>query len=1277
MRESDPSPRRSELTPAGSPARGALLALLLSASASAQGLHVETLTPLDGMPGGLVGSMAQTEDGRLWFAARNQLSSWDGTVWTHLTAGVDLEPEMSAHWIAARGMDVVCSSWRLRDGLLLHEEAGGWEELSLETITDEELDLPLGGLEFVGDDRVVLALGEELLHLDLETRQWTRIAPPSGAAGEIRQLELAGDELLLTRGRSIERLPAGTLELELVHDLTGDRMDPLAIHAAPPGPSGRSRLWVAGRDSLGYYEDGRLYRLPVTLPGVWQEDPTLVWLEADRQGNLFLTTRSTVLLLDGNTGQIRMLDREHGLAGLGATSTFSCRDGNVWICSQRGLTRIPPQRFMSWTARHGLPEDEVTAVEPLGDGRMVLGHHGALTIVHPDRSLSSQAIVPMGSSPGAMTRILELEADGEGGMWIAAAGSGLFHMDRELTVRAVPLEAPFCNSVSQSPGGGLAVGTDIGVFLSTAETPEVLSPLGELISVRRVEHLSDGTLLASLADEGLCTLEPGATEWKHLEDLEERNHRNLFDIHEDASGRVLVGSNQGLLELRDGRLRPASEVLDSDLPVYSILEESPDVHWFGTSSGVFRTHEGTHEQLHLTSGLVGSEANRDALYRDAEGRIWIGTDGGLSIHIGPHRVPPRPLEVELTSFERGPVSHGEPTNRRDLEAHFRVVTFGADRRVNYRAKLEGYDADWLPERPLKDGLLRYTNLPKGEYRLALQARPPEGSWGPVTYSEPLSISPPLFERPWFQGVLGVLGALAFSASVGLVRFRRRSQDLEVEVDRSQEALEQSEIRYREIFQNNPAILLMLDPNTGQVLEANGAAVSYFGNSLEELRELDLAELTGVGFEDLKAGLRTLADNHEWICRPGDEDPLYGVPIEIRASEFVLQGEPIVQATIYDIEQRQRLEQQLLEASRLRAVGELARGVAHDFNNLLTAILGHNELVDLDSEGNALIASHTGNIREAGERGAQLVQQLLAFARKHEVHIEELDLNALMRNAVPLLESALGSRYQVQLDLGHAVDRVHADRNQLQRILMNMALSARDEMPGGGTVLVRSRHIDELALPDHSELLDPSHAYASVTVMDMPGPSSAPAPRIPRGASEETELSNALLRDLIETCGGYMAPSQSLEGRTVHSAYFVAVDSRPALEVAGRSGDGGDAVEEDLTVFLVEDNEPVRITIAALLRSCGHRVLQAETLNQARTLFSEHAEDIDLVLTDLQLPDGNGKDLAREIRERCSDMRVVFMSGAYDEALGRDGETFIHKPFNLAKLSRALARPEHS
>jgi signal transduction histidine kinase/CheY-like chemotaxis protein len=1262
--------------------RATLLAFALAAAPpaafAAQGLHTETVDEQDGLVGGAVTGMTQTADGRMWFVGRGQVCAWDGRAWEYAGPGEELPADFAGTWIVADGNRIVTAGWRLRGGMMVHE-GGTWRALDLEPLENEDLDTPMTGFELVSGPsgrQLAFSLGARLRLLDLDSWTWSS-AEPAGAPGTpITALEATGSELLVLRGTALERLAPGADRLEPFLDLAGSGIDPLTLHAER-SPDGLSRLWVLGSKGLAWIEDGALHLHPTPLPEVWSAELQTPRLQSDGHGHLLIGSRSVVLLLDQATGAIRQLHPDDGLASHGATSLLLDRDHNLWVGSLRGVTRIPPQRFEVWTSRQGLHEDEVTAIAELAGGRLVLGHHGTLTVIEEGAKPLRVPLPDGRSTSPLMSRVLELEPDGRGGLWIAASGLGLLHLDPELEVRQVPLPTNPCNSVSLGPDGSLAVGTSGGVHLAPTGGTDAFTTTTLEHSVRRVEHATDGTLYACLPGRELHRLRPGAAGWDTLEVRGDSRHRNIFAVHEGPGGRLWVGSHGGLLELVGDRVVQPEDVPHLDLPVYSILEQADGTLWLGTAAGLARWHQSALTWYEGAHGLAGREANRDALHLDGRGRLWVGTDGGASTFLGEPVHPRRPLEVELVTFERGPVTHGTDAHRRDLEARFRVVTFAGDRRVTFRARLDGYDEEWLPEQPLESGLLRYTNLPEGEYALELQARAAESEWGPVTRSAPLAIVPALWERPWFQGLLGVLGALAAVAGIGYLRASRRTQVLEVEVDRGHAALEESALRYREMFQNNPAIQLLLDPDTGRVLEANAAAVDYFGNDPDEIRELTLADLTGIGDADLLAGLESLRSEHEWICRPSEEDPLYGVPIEIRSSQFVLRGEPIVQVTIYDIERRQRLEQQLLEASRLRAVGELARGVAHDFNNLLTAILGHNELIDMEIVGDDSIASHVHNIREAGERGAKLVQQLLAFGRKHEVHLEELDLNGVVRGTIPILESALGSRYRVELDLDPGVGRIHADRNQVQRVLMNLALHARDAMSGGGAVRVQTRFVEALEVPLHGEELDPAHCYCSLSVQDL-GPEDEALPPRESGSGERESLglNLTLVRSLVESCDGQLVIYHAPDDRLVVQAYFVAAEHGAADLFKGRT-DADEEEASDLTVFLVEDNEPVRITIAALLRSSGHRVLEAGSVAQARALFSEHAEDIDLLLADLQLGDGNGKELARELRARSEDLRVAFMSGAYDEALGDAGEIFIHKPFTLAKLQRALGQATSS
>ena len=389
-------------------------------------------------------------------------------------------------------------------------------------------------------------------------------------------------------------------------------------------------------------------------------------------------------------------------------------------------------------------------------------------------------------------------------------------------------------------------------------------------------------------------------------------------------------------------------------------------------------------------------------------------------------------------------------------------------------------------------------------RLEIQAHATGGDWGYSSFSAPLLVVAPVWERDWFLALgFGVLGA-GLAVLVSMLMPRRRNTALAEEVRSTHEALAGTARRYSELFECSPSILLLIEPGTGLVLEANTAAVQYFGNSLESLRQQSLSELTGLSQERLEEGFASLAAGEEWIVRPGEDDPVFGPPVEIRTRQLSLGGEETVQATIFDIEAQQNQEQERIEAQKLRAVAELASGVAHDFNNLLTAILGHNELIELDAGSDERVAAHVASIRAAGEKGANLVRQLLAFGRKHRLEVEELDLGRVIREISPLMQTVIGSDLRLTLELGDQEHQVLADRAELEEVLMNLVLCARDALTTSGQLrLTLSQRVAPLDLAGEdpymvgTELVQLSVTATVRTPEAAAAPAPPPPPRGPR------------------------------------------------------------------------------------------------------------------------------------------------------------------------------------
>jgi signal transduction histidine kinase len=390
----------------------------------------------------------------------------------------------------------------------------------------------------------------------------------------------------------------------------------------------------------------------------------------------------------------------------------------------------------------------------------------------------------------------------------------------------------------------------------------------------------------------------------------------------------------------------------------------------------------------------------------------------------------------------------------------------------------------------------------------------------------------------------------------------------------------------------------------------------------------------------------------------------------------------------DISARKELEAELRQSQKMEAIGRLAGGVAHDFNNLLTSILGGSSLVlerlgDGDGGG---VRAEIEEIQASAERAASLTQQLLAFSRRQVVEPRILDLNELAANTGKMLERLLGEEIRLELTLDPTVGSIRADEGQLSQVLINLAVNARDAMPGGGTIRISTStlHIAKARRrsDSHPGLEMPDGRYSVLTVSDTgAGMDEATLAHIfePFFTTKEkgkgTGLGLATVYGIVSQSGGYVT-ADSVVGRG--STFRILL---PSLDASATSaplkGEPTGAEGRGETILLVEDEAAVRDLVEAALGDRGYRTLSAADAEEALRLEREHTGTIDLLITDVVMRGMRGPELAQRIRELRPTVRVLYMSGYPDNALGDrgilDGGTaFLQKPFKVSALGAKVA-----
>jgi two-component system, cell cycle sensor histidine kinase and response regulator CckA len=385
----------------------------------------------------------------------------------------------------------------------------------------------------------------------------------------------------------------------------------------------------------------------------------------------------------------------------------------------------------------------------------------------------------------------------------------------------------------------------------------------------------------------------------------------------------------------------------------------------------------------------------------------------------------------------------------------------------------------------------------------------------------------------------------------------------------------------------------------------------------------------------------------------------------------------------DVTERRTLEAQLRQAQKMEAIGQLSSGVAHDFNNLLTIIASNASMLLHTAGGNPEVADYVGQINQASERAAGLTRQLLLFSRKQVMQPVDLDLNEVVGTMTRMLQRILGEDIALGGEFAPGLPSIHADAGMIEQVLLNFAVNSRDAMPSGGRLTIRT----------HVEVLDESQArrhpgvrpgrYVCLSVSDT-GCGIAPEhlPRLfepfftTKEVGKGTGLGLATVYGIVQQHQGWIEVASAPGEGTTFRIGLPAVAAAPARRPAGRNGRGL-LVQGTGTILVVEDETSLRLIVVHALQRCGYKVLTATTGLTALEVWKEHGPSIDLLLTDMIMPDGmTGRQLAARLVAERPGLKVVYTSGYSPDVVGggavfREGFDFLQKPFGVDQLSEIM------
>lgn len=1035
--------------------------------AAGQVLNFRQYGSSDGLPQVQIMALHQDRMGYMWFGSYGGLTRYDGRVFTTWTA---------ADGLSSNSIIVLDEG---PDGGLVAGTLGG-------------------GVCFVGPPIRCVGPAEGLAHEDVRNVAWgpddhlwvateggvSRLAsgrvvasygPDEGLDGLVYWVEVGPDGGVW----------AGTADG--VHVLDGtvfipDPVGPLGGLPAEVAAWSDGSLVVGGAGVL--VRRGADGAVPLALPGI-PPGTTLTDLAVDA-GGLWVASRAGVVRVaeDGS----RHLSTRQGLGNDEVNRILPDQEGNVWFGTENGASKLVVGPMTLYTEAEGLPNPFVRALAEDASGRLWAGTREGLAYFDGDRWATEPLPVE-----GVQPRVYGLAVLPPDGLLVGTR-NGLYHREgsRWRSYRAPDgLPDDFVTAVHPDGAGGAWIGTAAGLArwrdgkLEGSGSPET-----DQAFVLSLALTPAGALYVGLRAGGVVVMEP--TGVRVIGEAEGFSDQSVWSLDATPDGGVWAGTNgEGAFYLTPDSVRRVSgdDGLINDF-VWQVLRDSRDEVWFFTSRGLDRLTDRGVIHYGRGQGLLDLEGTADAALEVSDGSLWFGAGTGVyryepSLDV-PATVPPR-VHVESLASGAGPhplEGARIPPRSGVVRVRFSSPSFRDEDETRFRWRLAGTDSTWSP--PSDEATLSLAGLPPGSYLLEAVAEGPGGVRSADAARVGFTVLPSFWQTLWFRGGLVLLLGIPF-IGVPHLRARRLESErrrlnelvdtrtaelrennrlLEVEVGErknAEVALRVSEGRIRDILEHSTN-LFYVRSRAGRLTYVSPQARRFLGYDPPDTLRWDDLLTDHPTNETARAATRAAIETgrrqptYELELARGDGGTLW---VEVNEAPVIRGGAAVsIVGALTDItdakraaDDRDRLEIQLRQAQKLEAVGRLAGGIAHDFNNLLTSVVGHAQLASEEIEPDAGIQTDLDEIQRAARRGAELVDQLLAFSRRQIVQCREVDVGQAVQDAMRMLRRLIGADVDLLAEIAEGPMLVEIDPTQLDQVLMNLAVNARDAMPGGGSLTI--------------------------------------------------------------------------------------------------------------------------------------------------------------------------------------------------------------------------------
>jgi two-component sensor histidine kinase/ligand-binding sensor domain-containing protein len=770
--------------------------------AFSQSYNVVHYSEQTGLNSSAVWSVIQDNEGKMWFGTKNGVTVYDGLNWknyNYTSGGTGAEniklckDEKGTVWVFARSTDVFVSSF---DGDKFVDNVHS-SYFSQSVITSFIVDT-LNSKKFIF---ISGNLGEILFCCD--TTWKTIILPAKTDISRVYSAIRYGNKIIMATDKGLYNfLPDGTItkfQIELPFVPKG-----LCFEEEKYG----NRLLVGGGSVFGYIKDNKFIKLTDNLSVTYDENNPELLIIPDKRGGYFLGNQFTLSFYSESDNSLITLGIINGLIASGATSAFVDAEKNIWITSLRGVSKISKRIFLNYRSAFLNYESEVSSLIEYEPGKILFGGNFGLSFVNGSDFNYIKFLDTLGEETQGHIRVLDICKDKDENVWIAANVKGFYVVDKKLTVRKFKesnnIEG-LATSVQEGENGVIWLSTTKHIYEYNGKNISIHHNFQSEINIRKIVKLrNDKMLFCAVGLGAYLKTEQGIK----LYTSSDNKMKNIFSAYEDGDGTIYLGTISGLCKIQNDSIVKCTlnNNLIIDRPIYIILKDGDNNFWYGTDLGVIR-YDGRKLYTYTTKdGFSGNEINRSAGIVDHTNRVWFGTNNGASCYYKEYDTKNDTNVFSSITIKSINSQNKKTQNLQNLEFEnsdnditFLVsgTSFIDEKENKIRCFLEGFDNQWGNERPFVSNDIFYDNLNPGTYKLLVQMKNANGTWGPVTVSPEITINKPFYLRWWFLFICIIaLGGVVYSVQHYFEQ-QKYSYFLKREIDRVTKELKETETNYRE------------------------------------------------------------------------------------------------------------------------------------------------------------------------------------------------------------------------------------------------------------------------------------------------------------------------------------------------------------------------------------------------------------------------------------------------------------------------------------------------